>query len=614
MAGAQTGESCASFSANYYRKHESSAANGPMDSLKKLSHNIQRTMSGALTGQRSRGTSRGGNGSVLSGQSSSSRQQLGNFATTPIVPHEALSACVETEGDEWASLRSLGVGINGPPMPGKTARTEPTRSFFERVVTSPVFDFCTGWLIALNAIMIGIQTDTMARNGTDDMPQALWVGELIFLICFTLELALRLAAFGYRLFILPGWTWAIFDCIVVGMQIVEFFIDALTSDEGGGNMGFMRLMRILRLVRVLRVVRIIRFLSELRTIVISILGSMRSLMWTLVLLLLGIYIVGIYFTQLVSDHVITLGQDSTLTESEKMMLTYYSNLSRSMLSLFQAMSGGLDWDVVCQPLIDNISWLQGIIFSLYISATVLALMNVVTGVFVEEALKSAKKEDTEYMSGYLMQMFQEADADGTGMLGVEKFMRMCTEADFINYIRSIEVDPDEAMALFHLLDLDGSNSIEYEEFVRGCLRLRGSAKAIDVLSLLHGVKAISNNLNDYMEDMGACLEEVISRLEEKDCADDRDHDPHKPDGVKGLRRFSETQGRIRSSSCVSFDALDVRLKLKMQGQMAPTPGSPTSQSQSRASVKPSIFAQPIDLRGIEGLGRTDAWDVAVKDV
>lgn len=576
--------------------------------IRKLTSNLGHRVSSALTG-RTRVTGTDGNRKSGGNRSGSQARpnllaggQTGNFGITPMVPHAALSACVEDSsdlGEHMARMHPTGSNRNSSSsLRSLEQRTRSLRSSCQEVVASPIFDFFTGWLIALNAIMIGIQTDTMAKSGSDKMPHALWVGELVFCIFFSLELALRLIAFGYRLFIMPGWTWAVFDCVVVGMQIVEMFIDAVTtSDDGGRNMGFMRLMRILRLVRVLRVVRIIRFLSELRTIVISILGSMRSLGWTLVLLLLGIYIVGIYFTQLVSDHLLSQ-EGETLNESEQAMKTYYRNLTRTMLSLFQAMSGGLDWDVVCQPLIDNISWLQGIIFSLYISATVLALMNVVTGVFVEEALKSAKKEDTEYMSSYLMQMFQEADKEGTGMLGTEKFMKMCTEAEFINYIRSIEVDPDEAMALFHLLDLDGSNSIEYEEFVRGCLRLRGSAKAIDVLSLLHGVQAISVNLNEYMEDVGECLSGILMKLQQKDGIQSTG------DQVEDFSSLQHLQGHLRSNRS-SFDALDIRLKVKGQPDHN-QPGDVAKEALERLGKLP--------LEALEGLNRTDDWDVAVKDM
>merc|ERR1740116_577257 len=109
------------------------------------------------------------------------------------------------------------------------------------------------------------------------------------------------------------------------------------------------------------------------------------------LLLLGIYGIGVYFTQLIADHrMLNLVRDEA---DDPALVWHFGGVSSSMLSLFQAMSGGVNWEDLCGPLMTNVSPLQGIVFSGYIAFTVLALTNVVTGVFVEGALKSAKEEE-----------------------------------------------------------------------------------------------------------------------------------------------------------------------------------------------------------------------------
>merc|ERR1712050_160068 len=47
---------------------------------------------------------------------------------------------------------------------------------------------------------------------------------------------------------------------------------------------------------------------------------------------------------------------------------------------------------------------------------------------------------------------------------------------------------DEAEDLFNLVDIDGSGSIDPEEFVNGCIRLQGPAKALDLASFMHEYK------------------------------------------------------------------------------------------------------------------------------
>merc|ERR1711937_269472 len=104
-------------------------------------------------------------------------------------------------------------------------------------------------------------------------------------------------------------------------------------------------LRTLRLVRILRVVRVLHLISELRTIISSITGSFKSLGWTVVLLTLIIYIVGVYFTQSIADHVLEMVEaEQTLDERETNLQYFFGSLGRSLLSLWQAMSGGADWD------------------------------------------------------------------------------------------------------------------------------------------------------------------------------------------------------------------------------------------------------------------------------
>merc|ERR1712232_1250382 len=112
------------------------------------------------------------------------------------------------------------------------------------------------------------------------------------------------------------------------------------------------------------------------------------------------------------------------------------------------MSGGLSWDLMCGPLVDLISPLQGVVFCAYVAFTVLALMNVVTGVFVQGALESAQKEESEFMWMNLRQMFEEADADDSGTLSEDEFQLAFAKPEMQDYLKSIDVNPDEAETLF----------------------------------------------------------------------------------------------------------------------------------------------------------------------
>ena len=76
-------------------------------------------------------------------------------------------------------------------------------------------------------------------------------------------------------------------------------------------------------------------------------------------------------------------------------MDYFGSVPRAVLSLYQGMTGGVDWNDMSLPLERSLSPIFALVFALYIAFAVLAMMNVVTGVFVESALGSAREERDE---------------------------------------------------------------------------------------------------------------------------------------------------------------------------------------------------------------------------
>merc|ERR550537_1648760 len=66
------------------------------------------------------------------------------------------------------------------------------------------------------------------------------------------------------------------------------------------------------------------------------------------------------------------------------------------------------------------------------------------------------------------------------------------------YFRAIDVDPSEAKGLFRLLDMDGSGTINAEEFLNGCLRLRGPAKALDLALVMREMRRMHTQFDAHL--------------------------------------------------------------------------------------------------------------------
>jgi hypothetical protein len=232
----------------------------------------------------------------------------------------------------------------------------------------------------------------------------------------------------------------------------------------------------------------------------SIIASLRSLAWTMVLLFMLIYSASVYFTQLVAD----------CSEPSSELLRYFGTLDVTILVLFQSITGGVDWNDVADPLILDISAFMGILFCFYIAFSVLAVMNVVTGVFVESALLSARADQDIFMVNNLRDLFESVaidknmDRESSGKptdlsMTWEDFINRINTVQMQDYFKSIDVDPSDARGIFTLLDQDNSGCITFEEFVSGCCRLRGGAKALDIHILLHELRRFSSKMDAHTQ-------------------------------------------------------------------------------------------------------------------
>mmetsp|Transcript_80311 Transcript_80311/g.184009 ORF Transcript_80311/g.184009 Transcript_80311/m.184009 type:complete len:108 (+) Transcript_80311:328-651(+) len=72
----------------------------------------------------------------------------------------------------------------------------------------------------------------------------------------------------------------------------------------------------------------------------------------------------------------------------------------------------------------------------------------------------------------------------------------------------------EALTLFFLVDLDGSGTIDIDEFIFGVIRVRGGAKSIDMVSMMYDVHRISNVVHKLSDEVGLLVEKKFGKARE----------------------------------------------------------------------------------------------------
>lgn len=337
----------------------------------------------------------------------------------------------------------------------------------EAVVLSTWFEHLIGVIVMLNAIGIGIETDFMAKG----IPAPAWLRMIsnIFCFIFTCELALRVILNPFRFFdcYKLDTLWNVFDLVVVGFQLFE----CLDGDKDQlSNFGLLRMCRIFR---ILRLVRVVRFFVELRTLLSSMLASLESLCWALVVLFLIMYTFGVAFCQIVADEGQHAAYNANLRNS-------FGTMGWSMMTMLEAITGGISWCDIVQDLIDQIGTWAGVLFIIYIMSCLFAVTNAVTGVFVDKMTSISAQDKATYLAHQLRHLYFDSREEHDRQISLTEFEQSMEDDIMKDFFKNIDVDVTEYKEVFHLLDIDGSGKVDAEELVNGCLRLSGAAKALDL--------------------------------------------------------------------------------------------------------------------------------------
>jgi hypothetical protein len=378
----------------------------------------------------------------------------------------------------------------------------------EQLISSRGFDIFIAVTVAANTLYIGIQTDLVARRGMNDHAELIDRGvDSCFCCIFLLEIGMKLYALRLSFFRLPDRWWNLIDCCVVTLQCLEL-VSAWTSSYAlPKNFSILRILRVLRAIRLIRLVRLLR---PLRILVLSILGSLQPLLWTVMLLVFVIYLMAVFLTQNVADLDSSDDSMSRMTEEEetdhRFLTKYYGTLPMAMLSLFQAVTGGCDWENMVDPLINRVSPFIGLGFSAYIAFALLALMNVVSGYFVQSTLDNTKRETEVYMVMLVRQVLSKLDLDNNGTITWAEFEHALGLKEMQEYFRTIDVDISDAKSLWNLLDVDSVGSIDAESLLNGCVRLQGPATALGQNLLLHQIGRLCGHTASLTAVETHCLE------------------------------------------------------------------------------------------------------------
>jgi len=398
----------------------------------------------------------------------------------------------------------------------------PTNRFQEcclHLMSSHAFQVFMGTVIVMNAIFLGVHAHWEITSIFEGVPLPLIVENAFttlkrsFFILFCAEMGIRLAAEQRHFFNGRNKFWNWFELLALLSMAVELF-DVKEIQEYLSGMSALRLVRLLRIIRAVRVIRVFQFFKQLRFMLYSVLSCLLSMTWAIVLLVIWMYLFGLYLEDAAIDYAKEHGKGDPVAAA---LTENWNGILCAIRSLVYSVSGGADWGDLASPFW-AISWVNGVLYTLFMVLTVFGLLNILVGIFVQEAGQIAAwdrdlvlqglAEKKEFLMENLSDLFDEIAAEGADRITMEDFRRAVRDEHVQSYFEHLEINCSKLKTLFGLLDMDHDGYLSKKEFVTACMQLHGDAKSTEVAHLLMESKAIRKKV-DHLENN---FDELVIRL------------------------------------------------------------------------------------------------------
>lgn len=352
--------------------------------------------------------------------------------------------------------------------------------YCQMIARSAIFENVTFAVIFAVTIWLAIDADhNTAKNPMDAHPVFI-IGSNCFCLYFTTELAIRFGSFRHKLDIFKDYNF-MFDALLVLQDIVETWamsVYLLLTDknqESPSKFQVLRMLRMAKLFRMGRAVRLMRALPELAILVKGISIATRSVFFTLLLLMLIIYVFAITFRQLTAD--------------TEMGEQYFPTVPSAINSLL--LDGILPDNAQIVNDLAEQDWYLWPIIMFFLLLAALTVMNMLVGVLVEVVgtVADAEKESMAVMEmrEQLVKVMAELDGDETGCISKSEFGKILVNRNAARLLNEIGVDVVGLVDLadFIFEDYGVMGELDLEDFMRVVLDLRetNTAKVKDVVMM-----------------------------------------------------------------------------------------------------------------------------------
>jgi len=427
------------------------------------------------------------------------------------------------------------------------------------------FDMFFGTIVILNGVLAYLTTDKYL-NEQDTIPYAI---ESAFLVLFIIEWLIRWRwnPGGFCGVVKDPWNFM--DLCLILMSVIDNLVQQLVKD-GDSGLGLVSVMRVLRLLRLVRLVRLLRLMQELWLLVSGLLASVDLVGWGLLMLVVVSYVFSLIVYQMSDCDVINQkNKENGHWKVNQTGTPFCGSISSQVLTQLKIATYGGSQDM--RDLTENYvgGWIL-ILFAFFIALASIGILNLIIGVMLNATISMAKNDKrcelgtqilTRHKSlvtlGSILQGHcdQEAEETGFGMLSLEtvltwfdfghKHKHMHVKGDKIELKRAgsklmkaslakmeekrlegedmglffaqAQVTKQDVETIFHeLASVTGANDVTPDDFIEGCMWLKGTVHPLDVLHSMSMLQTMYHRIDeicDHMKNLLHALTETAMKLQ-----------------------------------------------------------------------------------------------------
>lgn len=383
-------------------------------------------------------------------------------------------------------------------------REPPRTSRLARMLKSRVWEGASILAILLNTCFMTWTVDAQMRLPSSSSEFPPWVGavETFFTLFFSFEIVLKICVHRLYFFCNATVYWNMFDGFLVGLAFLEM------TGASESNATFMRSLRVLRITRALRV---LKFATQLRCMLQSIMGSVISLFWAFTVIIFIFFLFSLALVQGVSLHMSSPESANLDEDARSMILSQFGSVAKAMYAFQICTTGGDDWINYVNGLAPS-GILNVCVFLFGVSFTQIALMNILTGIFVEKAIELAvpdrdarvlqKRRADAKTARELCALLEKLDSDGSGTISRQEFAVVSKDEHIGSLLKVLGVDIRDADMFFDIVARSSEDGeAELTMLMDALMRMKGHATGFDVQSLAYRTYLLSKQVTKIQREM-----------------------------------------------------------------------------------------------------------------